>query len=127
MVAIRSESIGVQHRLPIGENLVTVLTRPSAWPSEFKDIEEEYDPDEEGRRWRKQIEAALRMYPRNTWGPTTKWGTEVPGNGTFKEKEHYKESNSISNHVSKNFCVPFSALLFVRLESQGKHCIWKCQ
>ncbi|CAM6104872.1 unnamed protein product [Calypogeia fissa] len=97
----RSESIGVQHRLPIGEHLVTqIARRPSAWPTEFKDVEEEYDPDKEGRVWRKQIEAALRMYPRNTWGPTTKWGylDEVPGNGTLKEKEHFKESNSISNH-----------------------------
>ncbi|CAM6128825.1 unnamed protein product [Calypogeia fissa] len=99
----RSESIGVQHRLPIGEHLVTeIARRPSAWPTEFKDVEEEYDPDKEGRVWRKQIEAALRMYPRNTWGPTTKWGylDEVPGNGTLKEKEHFKESNSIRNHNS---------------------------
>ncbi|CAM6092109.1 unnamed protein product [Calypogeia fissa] len=43
---------------------------------------------------RRQIEAALRMYPRNTWGPVTKWGYQeelLPG--WQGEKDHF-----IKNH-----------------------------
>jgi hypothetical protein len=61
------------------------------------------------------------MYPRNTWGPTTKWGflEEVPETGVPTEKEHFKQYKemdyAIHNKVQIIYCWILTAQFIILL------------
>jgi hypothetical protein len=77
--------------------LVTQMPLPQP-PAPSNSSTKSTSPSDEGNLLRKQIEAALRMYPRNTWGPVTKWGylEELPP-GKRHQREHF-----LNNPVSPN-------------------------
>ncbi|KAL2622917.1 hypothetical protein R1flu_003122 [Riccia fluitans] len=73
----RGRSIATHMRVPIGETLVTDIVYPRPPPEDFDRDKPEMramSPSECGRESRRRIEESLKMYPRNTWGPVTKWG-----------------------------------------------------
>ncbi|OAE26212.1 hypothetical protein AXG93_3457s1390 [Marchantia polymorpha subsp. ruderalis] len=89
----RGRSIAVAERVPIGETLVTDIVYPRPPPDDSDKEKPEMrpmTPSELGREWRRRLEASWKLYPRNMWGPVTKWGCLVNQPLTMSQKDHFK-------------------------------------
>ncbi|KAL3691062.1 hypothetical protein R1sor_004713 [Riccia sorocarpa] len=89
----RGRSIATHMRVPIGETLVTDMPYPPQPPRDFYGDKPEMrpmSPSECGREFRRRIEDSWLMYPRNTWGPITKWGHLDIYPLEITEKQHFE-------------------------------------